>query len=206
MYPCECFQERTSLPTSLLFMFYCLSSSLAFLSHAYLDGRDKGGQSYINICYEFIPDPPLLLFPLESLSVGCKNCPEQVVPSLQSDWVIFYMWQTHGGTFCCCIGLDVDWRGTNSNSILYSQSSTKPYSSLGGKVWTEGLEKLRVSEWVLIFNSTLIHLRGRGGRPWVVQSLWGVSDTLKAFLPSSVAVPRSNRNRGLHRKLLSFKR
>lgn len=135
---------------------------------------------------------------------GCKSFLGRVVPSLPGSWVTFYMWQAHGCTFCLCVGLDVDWQGTNSNSVLYSQSSTKPYSSLGSKGWTEGLEKLGVPEWVLIFNSALIHLRGREGRPWVVQSLWGVSDTLKAFLPSSVAVPWSNRNRGPHRKRLSF--
>lgn len=44
-------------------------------------------------------------------------------PCLQGGWVTFYMWQTHGCLSCLCMGLDVDWHGTNGNLILYSHSS-----------------------------------------------------------------------------------
>ena len=136
--------------------------------------------------------------------LGCENFPGGVVFSLQGGWVTLYMWQAHGCAFCLCMGLDVDWQGTNSNFILYTQSSAKLHASPGGKAWSEGLEKLGVSEWVLIFNFALIHLRGREGRLWVVQSLWGCkwhSESIPSFL---IAVPSSNGTRGPHRKLWSF--
>lgn len=186
-----------------LFSPYCLSSFLLYLPHhVQLVGQDR------RTLIPAVSSP--LLFPLPHLNprikrLGCKNCPGGVVPSLRGSRVAFCMWQAHGCTFCLCLGAVVDWQGTDGNSILYSQSSARPYSSPGSKGWTEGLEKLGVSEWVLIFNSALIHLRDREGRLWVVQSLWGVSDTLKAFLPSSVAIPWSNRNRGPHRNPLSLR-
>lgn len=202
--PRLCFQQETPVPSSLYFT-SCPFSFFFFPMQSWMVKTGEVRVTLILAVNSFL----ILHSPSHSnpwvKCLGYKSFPGGVVPSLPGSWVTFYMWQAHGCTFCLCVGLDVDWQGTNSNSILYSQSSTKPYSSLGSKGWTEGLEKLGVPEWVLIFNSALIHLRGREGRPWVVQSLWGVSDTLKAFLPSSVAVPWSNRNRGPHRKRLSFK-
>lgn len=185
---------------SFPFIIVCLLSFFFFPVHCWMVKTGAVSVILILAINSFL----ILLFsplPLGSLSQmsGCKNFPGGIVPFLQGGWVTFYMWQAHDCTFCLCMGLDVDWQGTNSNFILYSQSSAKPYSSPSGKGWTEGLEKLGVSEWVLIFNFALIHLRGQKGRLWVVQSLWGVSDTLKAFLPFQWLFPDLTETEG-HRE------
>lgn len=89
--------------------------------------------------------------------LGYQNFSGGAVLPPQGGWVTFYIWQAHGCTFCHGVGLGVDWHSTNSNFILYSQSSTQLYFSPRGKGWTKGWEQLGVSGWVWIFNFALIH-------------------------------------------------
>lgn len=74
----------------------------------------------------------------------------------------------------------------------------------GGRGWIEGLEKLG-SVWASFHISCSSDVcESLGGKDCGWYSLWGVSDTLRAFPSSCVGAPQCDRNRGLRRECRRF--
>lgn len=71
----------------------------------------------VHTCWDsFIPHPfSFHHLDLQVRRQGCNKFPGGVVPSLWGGSEHSYMWQAHGYIVCLCVGLNVDWQGTNGN-------------------------------------------------------------------------------------------